>query len=236
MEVWKAIDGTDGKYSVSNLGNVKRNEHYTKVMPNKQNPNGQVAYYKERLLKGNKNKEGYVVYSLHVGPNNVIVKKAHRLVAEAFIPNPNNLPYINHKDENPSNNSVDNLEWCTLEYNNNYGSRKEKLRRASGIKVAQYDLNGNLIKVWNSITEASRSFGCKTTANIRRVCKQVPGRKTYRGFIWRYAEQRIVGGKFYENQISENKDELIDFLLSTFSKDDLVYISDRILQSINNIE
>jgi hypothetical protein len=183
MEIWKTINGTNGKYSVSNLGNVCRNEHYTRVTTN-----NTTAFYKERLLKGYKNKEGYIVYNLQLSNGNVMVKKGHRLVAEAFIPNPDNLPCVNHKDENRSNNRVDNLEWCTVDYNNKYGTRNEKLKKVSGIRVAQYTLDGKLIKIWNSISEASRSFGCKTTVTIGRVCKGVCGRKTYKGYVWRYVD------------------------------------------------
>lgn len=232
MEVWKAIDGTDGKYSVSNLGNVKRNEHYTKVMPNKQNPNGQVAYYKERLLKGNKNKEGYIVYSLHVGPNNVIVKKAHRLVAETFIPNPNDLPCVNHKDENRTNNCLNNLEWCTYKENANYGTRNERLRMISGIRVAQYTLDGTLIKIWNSISEAANHFGCKSTSSIRRVCKKEKGRKSYKGFVWRYIDQKVIGDNSLKEQSFNNKEFLTQLIMKTFSKEELL----QIINSYNNIE
>lgn len=134
-EIWKTIDGTDGKFSVSNLGNVRRNEHYTNVRPSKHLPNGTVAHYKEKILKGSIGYNGYVAYTLWLD-GYAIRKTCHRLVAEAFIPNPDNLPCVNHKDENPLNNNVDNLEWCTIEYNNNYGTRNEKLKKTSGIKVA----------------------------------------------------------------------------------------------------
>ena len=73
-------------------------------------------------------------------------KKVHRLVAEAFIPNPNNLPQVNHKDENPNNCKVENLEWCDAKYNNSYGTRLERVSSSRGKKVCQYSLDGKLIK------------------------------------------------------------------------------------------
>ena len=216
MEIWKTIDGTNGKYSVSNLGNVRRNEHYTKVTTN-----NATAFYKERLLKGYKNKEGYITYSLQVSNKNIMVKNGHRLVAEAFIPNPDNLPCINHKDEDRSNNCVDNLEWCTVDYNNQYGTRNEKLKKISGIRVAQYTLDGKLVKIWNSLSEASKSFGCKTTVTIGRVCKGVCGRKTYKGYIWRYVDQKVIGDSQLKTQILNNKNQLAKLIVSTFSKEEL---------------
>lgn len=121
--------------------------------------------------------------------------KIHKLVAEAFIPNPENKPLINHKDENKENNSVDNLEYCTHKYNVNYGTRNKR----AGIeiskslinnpkttkKVFQFDLNGTFIKEWISATEVQRQLGIKQPL-IVRVCKG--RRKSTGGFIWRYAE------------------------------------------------
>lgn len=111
QEVWKDIDGYEGKYQVSNLGRVKSLNY---------NRTGE-----EKLLKPLENKCGYVrvvLYKDRRAKNYLI----HRLVAETFIPNPNNYPIINHKDENKQNNKVKNLEWCTYEYNNTYGSTIER--------------------------------------------------------------------------------------------------------------
>lgn len=96
-----------GLYEVSNLGRV-RSLNY--------NHTGQI-----KVLKPGKNKKGY--YSVVLSKDGSHKQfSVHRIVAEVFIPNPNNLPVVNHKDENPSNNSVDNLEWCTVKYNINYGT------------------------------------------------------------------------------------------------------------------
>lgn len=83
----------------------------------------------------------------------------HRLVAEAFIPNPDNLPYVNHKDEDPTNNHVDNLEWCTAKYNTNYGTGIERSIAAKNREVAQYSKEGRLINVFDSCKIASESLG-----------------------------------------------------------------------------
>ena len=112
MEIWKNIVGYEGKYQISNLGRVKSlKDRYG---------------YRERILKPSTNKRGYKkVVLVKVGEKRKTFL-VHRLVAEAFIPNPNNYSEVNHKDENPSNNNVDNLEWCTRKYNINYGTAIER--------------------------------------------------------------------------------------------------------------
>lgn len=219
MENWRTIEGTNGNYSVSDLGNVRRNEHYTEVTP------GNFSHYKERLLKPTTESSGYLVVKLQIG-NKSVPKKIHRLVAETFIPNPNDLPCVNHKDENRTNNCLNNLEWCTYKENANHGTRNQRLRMISGIRVAQYTLDGTLIKIWNSISEAANYFGCKSTSAIRRVCKKEKGRRSYKGFIWRYAEQKIVGDNSLKEQNLNNKDFLQQLIIKTFSKQELLQIID----------
>ena len=105
----------------------------------------------------------------------------HRVVAQAFIPNPNNCPQVNHKDENKTNNCVSNLEWCTAKYNTNYGSGKRRGANKESLPVVCMDLYGNEIKTFSSITDAKKQTGAN---NISAVCK---GKlKTSGGFKWRY--------------------------------------------------
>lgn len=219
-EDWRTIEGTDGNYSVSNLGNVRRNEHYTEVTP------GIFNYYRERLLKPTTESSGYLIVKLQVGKK-AVVKKIHRLVAETFIHNPNNLPCVNHKDENRQNNCVDNLEWCTYKENANYGTRNERLRIASGIRVAQYTLDGKLVKIWDSVSQASQHFGCKSTSSIRRVCKKEKGRYSYKGFIWRYVDQKTVGDNSLKEQMLKDKELLSQLIIKTFSKSELQTLIDN---------
>lgn len=115
-QIWKDIPGYEGKYQVSNTGEV-RSLNYNGTR-------------KSKVLKQGTDKDGYKRVHLYKnGKNkNYLV---HRLVAQAFLPNPNNYPIINHKDENPSNNYYKNLEWCTYEYNNNYGNCRKKRSEAN---------------------------------------------------------------------------------------------------------
>lgn len=120
-ELWKDIGivkGVDlsGLYQISNLGRVKSLERY--------DVSGRLI--REKILKPCPEHYGYLVVTLCTGTISKVFK-VHRLVAEAFIPNPNNLPQINHKDEDKTNNNVNNLEWCTSEYNANYGTRNERI-------------------------------------------------------------------------------------------------------------
>ncbi len=143
-EKWKVIAWVSDNYQISSFGNIL-SLNYNKTG-------------KSKLLKPFKSKCKYLQVTLEGKRYSV-----HRLVAEAFIPNPDNLPYINHKDENGLNNHVDNLEWCTAKYNTNYGTCKRRIGEAnqnSNTKeVSQYDLEGNFIRRYKSRAEASRITG-----------------------------------------------------------------------------
>lgn len=157
--LWKEIRGHEGVYLISSGGRVFNQKTHQYLKPSKKS-NG---YYHVCLCYGER--KDYLV---------------HRLVAEYFIPNPLNFPQVNHKDENKLNNSVDNLEWCTSKYNVNYG----KGSTARNQRVIQYDMNGNAIKIWNSIKEASEALNIKYQG-ISRCCRNM--RKSTGGYIWTYA-------------------------------------------------
>ena len=124
-EVWKPVKGFEGYYEVSNLGRVKRLDRYDYGC-------GYARFYKGRILKNLTYKTtGYLHVQL-CKSGTIVNKSVHRLVAETFIPNPYNLPQVNHKDEDKSNNVVDNLEWCSSLYNSRYGTKN---RRANETKI-----------------------------------------------------------------------------------------------------
>lgn len=118
-EIWKDIKNFED-YQISNLGQIKCKR---KLVIDK---NGNKRIRKEKIKKCYIDRYGYLCTTLWYNKVNSKHFLVHRLVAKAFIPNPDNLPCINHKDENKLNNCVDNLEWCTIKYNNNYGTRKQK--------------------------------------------------------------------------------------------------------------
>lgn len=126
-EVWREVEGYEGYYAVSNFGRVKslprttisdKGKRYTCV---------------EKILKIATRKDRYQFIILRKNNKSKLLL-IHRLVAQAFIPNPNKLPMINHKDENPSNNRVDNLEWCDQKYNMNYGTCRQRIGKASKLR------------------------------------------------------------------------------------------------------
>ena len=167
-EIWKDIKDYEGLYMVSNWGRVKS-------LPR----NGTVKY--ARILKPGTNRYGYLFVNLS---KNGIIKTylVHRLVAEAFLDNPDNLPQINHKDEDKTNNHVNNLEWCDAKYNTNFGTCIERRSKKKSKTVLQYDLEGNFIREWPSTMECERN-GYKNTG-ISQCC--LGKQKTHKGFIWKY--------------------------------------------------
>ena len=177
MEIWKDIKEYNGLYQVSNIGRVRGLDRYARVC------GGGMRLVKGRILKPMKCTNEYEEVCISVGRKRK-VHLIHRLVAEAFIDNPNNLPQVNHKDEDIKNNNVDNLEWCTAKYNANYGTRNQRCyEKVIKKAVRMCDLAGNEICTFDSIKLASREMHIYDS-QIIRVCK---GRnKTAGGFLWSY--------------------------------------------------
>lgn len=115
------------------------------------------------------------------------IEKVHRLVAEAFIPNPDNLPCVNHKDENKLNNSASNLEWCDYLYNNSYGENAplKRMNEARRKRVAMCDHDGKVLAVFNSATEAEKHTGIHQS-NISKCCLKRPNCLTAGGYVWKF--------------------------------------------------
>lgn len=184
-EVWKDIADFEGIYQVSSLGNVRSLDRCVEC-------NDSIRHYKGRMMKFYKKKNGYLQVNLKRRNLNKQFL-VHRLVAETFIPNPCNYPCVNHKDENKANNSVDNLEWCTQEYNNHYGvgnknrcinSRNGAIKKQARA-VEQYTLDGEFVAEYFSAMEAGRQNQCRQ-AGISECCNGK--QKTAYGYVWRYKE------------------------------------------------
>lgn len=196
-EIWKDIEEYEGYYQVSNLGNVKRLGGIVMMK------DGRTKTVKEMVLKQSLAGRGYPFVGLCKN-GEVKDKNIHRLVAEAFIPNPKNLPQVNHKDEDKTNNCVDNLEWCTALYNLTFNNRhikaglKERGKQPHNNKqVIQYTINGEYVAKYNSVIECARAIGCCETA-IRSVIygKQ----KTCKGYIFKYEDG---SGRWSEEEITQ---------------------------------
>lgn len=177
-EVWKDIAEYEGFYQVSNRGNVRSVAR-----------RGSQGYRRRGLmLKPGYTSRGYLQVNLSENGKSK-TRTVHRLVAETFLPNPNGLSQVNHRDEDKDNNNVENLEWCTSEYNNRYGTRAIKKVRAVNIKT------GEVVK-FNSLIEAKRKGYAvnKVSMVCRGVYKTDTGKlvggdgRTYRGHRWSYEE------------------------------------------------
>ncbi len=175
-EIWRDIKGCEGKYQVSNTGMVK-SLNYRRTG-------------KERILKLDDNGHGYLYVSLSKDGKGKSYP-VHKLVATAFLENPNNLPEVNHKDEDKTNNCVENLEWCSKLYNINYGTgskRSAEKRRNDPNRsksVIGVDRVTGLIVEFLSISEASRQLGI----NQGSLCSCLKGRlKSCGGFQWYYTD------------------------------------------------
>ena len=169
-EVWMPVIGFESLYEVSNEGRVRS-------LPRKTT--------RGKILKPSIDKDGYHRVNLVDGKISKFFR-VHRIVAQAFIDNPLNLPVVNHKDENKQNNRVDNLEYCTVEYNTNHNGATIRRGLSQRRAINQFDLDGNFIARWSGAVEVAQSLGYKS-GNISSVCQG--SRKSAHGYIWRYADE-----------------------------------------------
>ena len=184
-EVWKDIEGYEGIYQVSNLGRVRSVDRVVhRTDPRHGKPISFVL--KGTIMKPQLNKKtGYLSVHLKV-IEPFKTGLIHRLVGKAFIPNPDNLPEINHKNRFRDDNRAVNLEWCTKDYNVNYDGAKQRGAEKRFIKVEQLDLKGNHIQTYNSITEAAKAVNGSTN-KISFCC--LGKRQKHKGYRWQYAKE-----------------------------------------------
>lgn len=136
------------------------------------------SYKRQKFLKPRSNGKGYLQVNLC---KNGMVKsyKVHRLVAEAYIPNPENLPQINHKDENKENNCLQNLEWCDAKYNTNYGTCITKSSNSHKKPILQFTLDGELVREWPSATDVGKEVVSGINNCLRGKTKTAYGYKWF---------------------------------------------------------
>ena len=168
-EEWKDIDGYEGLYQISNKGRVKSFRQWKRA-----------SCPAEYLLKPSVAQNGYLQVTLYKAKTK---RKflIHRLVALAFVPNPNSFLCINHKDENKQNNAADNLEWCTVQYNNSYGTAKYRRLLTMSYPVAQKLASGEVIAIYMSTAiaeEITRISKREITACLRGALQSAGG------FVW----------------------------------------------------
>ena len=164
MEIWKDVEEYPN-YQVSSEGRVKSLNY---------NHTG-----KEKILKSAKDKDGYLLICLWKEGKPKMFS-VHRLVASAFIPNYDNLPQVNHINEDKTDNRVENLEWCDSKYNTNYGTRNKKI----STPILQFTKQGEFIRIWESGTQAEKELGIDNSS----ISKCHKGKKkTCGGYRWYYA-------------------------------------------------
>lgn len=165
MVLWKDVPDYEGYYEVSNTGLIRSKNGIRKP---------QVSW------------DGYLFVKL-CKQGQCRKVKIHRLVALAFIPNPNNLPEINHKDENPANNNVENLEWCDRIYNNNYGTRNARaaigISKANSKRIKQFDIKRKYIQTFDSVKQASEILNIDKASISKCACGL---RLSAGGYVWKY--------------------------------------------------
>lgn len=170
-EEWKDIPGYEGLYQASTLGRIKSLGRVTWEQ-RYDGTHRRWHSFPEKILIPKVDTNNYLSVGLYSIDKSRKKYRVHRLVAITFLSNENNLPHINHKDENPHNNNVNNLEWCNAKYNLNYGNRMEKYRKSRGTKVCRFDLSNNYIDTWDSMSYAAKVVynNINKESDIRRNC------------------------------------------------------------------
>ena len=184
VEEWRPVKGYEGLYEVSDLARVRSLDRvYTQ-----KHSDGHIAQhlYKGSIRKPKIGCNGYMFVNLY--KNNICqTKSIHRLVAEAFVPNPDNLQEVNHKDENKANNLPSNLEWCDRSYNCKYGQRADKYREKVSKPFEQLTLDGVRVRTFRCLPDiVEAGFKMSQMRNIHNVLNKKGKNKTAYGYQWRY--------------------------------------------------
>lgn len=187
-EEWRAVKSFEGIYEISNLGRLKS-----------------FKKYKDGYILSNKNSKGGYLSVILISKEKIRHAKMHRLVAEAFIPNPKNYPVVNHKDGNKQNNRVDNLEWCTIQHNvkhalthnpNMIKGMKKHNQYIKPKEICQYSLEGDLMAIYPNAKLAQKVTGvcARNILQVARKEEYKPGmtRKQAGGYMWRFKNDKSV--------------------------------------------
>lgn len=193
-EQWKDIAGYEGLYQVSSFGRVRSLDKYI------DHPKGGKAFCKGRILTGSINKQGYKRITLtkdKISINYLI----HRLVAIAFIDNPYNYQCVNHIWENQkANNNIHNLEWCTVAYNNSYGTKLQRYSDKKAYVIQQIDIHtGTVIAEYKGVRAAAKAVNGDAT-NIAKACRVKSYNRNVKGYYWNYKDEPFV---LYQEKISK---------------------------------
>jgi hypothetical protein len=177
-EIWKPIKGYEKSYLISNYGRVKSLDRIAITV------DGVMRHYKGKILSTTPNKHrGYVAVKLSDSNRRISeVIDVHRLVALHFLPNPNNLPVVNHRDCKRSNSHVDNLQWVTVSENLTYKGAHLRAGESRKKKVFQYSMDGEYIRSYSWASEAAQD-GFYPNCITQACCGFKPH---YRGFKWTY--------------------------------------------------
>lgn len=177
LEEWRDIEGYEGIYQVSNLGKVRGLDHVVTAISRWGTP--QIYVVKGRLMKGSISTTGYPQVILSRG-GEIKSHQIHRLVAKAFLDNPNNFPEVNHKNENKRDNRVCNLEWCDRDYNAHYKNACTRHAHKIWKKVRQLTIDGEYVAEYPSVSEAARVNGISVSYVSKIICGVIDNARGYR--------------------------------------------------------
>lgn len=181
-EEWRPVKGYEGKYEVSSFGRVKSIDRTIKQSDNS------TRFFEGKILKQRPNKYGYPTVKLSGPVDKNITKRlflVHRLVMDAFVPNPDNLPMVNHRNEVKTSNYPDNMEWCDAKYNANWGTGISRRAQSQRSEVLQINpKNGEIVNRYEGVNSV-KSDGFNPPS-IVRCCNLKYN--THKGWFWRYAE------------------------------------------------
>lgn len=174
MNEWKSISGLNDKFSININGKIKRNKHPLKI---NNHPKNKIRSYPERILKPDIC-NGYYRIALWWGNKIIMRDYLHRIIAKEFIPNPNQYKYINHKDGNKLNNSLENLEWCTATHNachaKNNGLNNNRLENHANAKLTNIEVSfiKEMFSLGVSDSDIAEAYNCsRGTINSIRIGK-----------------------------------------------------------------